>query len=236
MASAIGPAVVANSRGRGGQRESVGVVRAQGAQRPSHGPADCRCGGEGAARPFPHTTKIVAGKAGGLLRATPARASDRHPTGPRRRSAAWSERSGDRARSPRGRAQAALSNWVKPAALDLDDQGNQSREEGRGPSPPQPRSPCSASPARGSAPPRRSSKGEGLTRPWPQARGLTIIGRDDPPNHGRRKHQSDMCGVEDMSACGHGAGREPGQRRRYECARSRHCGNDSANALNARSA
>lgn len=53
MASAIGPAVVANSRERGELRESAGVVRAQGAQRPSHGPADCRCGGEGAARPFP---------------------------------------------------------------------------------------------------------------------------------------------------------------------------------------
>jgi hypothetical protein len=59
MASAIGPAVVANSRGRGGQRESVGVVRAQ--AQPSHGPADCRCGGEGAARPFPLKSKIFAG-------------------------------------------------------------------------------------------------------------------------------------------------------------------------------
>ena len=76
MASAIGPAVVANSRERGGQRESVGVVRAQGAQRPSHGPADCRCGGEGAARPFPLESKIFAGVAGGLIRASspPARA------------------------------------------------------------------------------------------------------------------------------------------------------------------
>ena len=74
MASAIGPAVVANSRGRGGQRESVGVVRAQ--AQPSHGPADCRCGGEGAARPFPLETKIFAGDAGGLMRASspPARA------------------------------------------------------------------------------------------------------------------------------------------------------------------
>ena len=76
MASAIGPAVVANSRERGGQRESAGVVRAQGAQRPSHGPADCRCGGEGAARPFPLLTEIFAGDAGGLMRASspPARA------------------------------------------------------------------------------------------------------------------------------------------------------------------
>ena len=74
MALAIGPAVVANSRGRGGQRESVGVVRAQ--AQPSHGPADCRCGGEGAARPFPLLTKIFAGDAGGLVRALspPARA------------------------------------------------------------------------------------------------------------------------------------------------------------------
>ena len=33
------------------------------------GPADCRCGGEGAARPFPLRTKIFAGPAGGLMRA-----------------------------------------------------------------------------------------------------------------------------------------------------------------------
>ena len=74
MASAIGPAVVANSRERGGQRESAGVVRAQ--AQPSHGPADCRCGGEGAARPFPLERKIFAGDAGGLMRASspPARA------------------------------------------------------------------------------------------------------------------------------------------------------------------
>jgi hypothetical protein len=54
MASAIGPAVVAKS----------------------HGPADCRCGGEGAARPFPLLTEIFAGDAGGLMRALspPARA------------------------------------------------------------------------------------------------------------------------------------------------------------------
>jgi len=38
----------ANSRERGGQREFAGVVRAQ--AQPSHGPADCSCGGEGAAR------------------------------------------------------------------------------------------------------------------------------------------------------------------------------------------
>jgi hypothetical protein len=75
MASAIDPAVVASSRGRGGQRESAGVVRAQ--AQPSYGPADCRCGGEGAARPFPLLTEILAG-----------------------------ERSGDEARSPPGRAQA----------------------------------------------------------------------------------------------------------------------------------
>jgi hypothetical protein len=50
------------------------VVRAQ--AQPSHGPADCRCGGEGAARPFTLKMKIFAGYAGGLTRATspPARA------------------------------------------------------------------------------------------------------------------------------------------------------------------
>jgi hypothetical protein len=68
MASAIGPAIEANSRGRGGQRESAGVVRAQ--AQPSHGPADCRCGGEGAARSSPLQTKIFAGDAGGLMRAS----------------------------------------------------------------------------------------------------------------------------------------------------------------------
>ena len=67
MASAIGPAVVANSLERGGQGESVGVVRAQ--AQPSHGPADCRCGGVGAARPFPLKRKILAGDAGGVTRA-----------------------------------------------------------------------------------------------------------------------------------------------------------------------
>jgi hypothetical protein len=74
MASAIGPAVVANSPERGGQRESAGVVRAQ--AQPSHGPADYRCGGEGAARPFPLETEILAGGAGGFTRASspPARA------------------------------------------------------------------------------------------------------------------------------------------------------------------
>jgi hypothetical protein len=83
MASAIGPAVVANSRGRGGQRELAGVVRAQ--PQPSHGPADCRCGGEGAARPFSLKMKVFAGDAGGLTRATspPERAIGR-PKGTRR--------------------------------------------------------------------------------------------------------------------------------------------------------
>ena len=39
--------VRAEQRGERGQRESAGVVRAQGAKRLSHGPADCGCRGEG---------------------------------------------------------------------------------------------------------------------------------------------------------------------------------------------
>ncbi|WP_167544815.1 site-specific integrase [Brevundimonas vesicularis] len=106
FSSAIGPAVVANSRERGGRRESVGVVRAQ--AQPSHGPADCRCGGEGAARPFP----LLNGDPRRRRRRPhaglkPARASDRHPAGMRRQ-AARSERSGDRARPLPGTRPACL--------------------------------------------------------------------------------------------------------------------------------
>jgi hypothetical protein len=73
MASAIGPAVVANSRERGRENEDLRWRRRR--------------------RRRPHA---------GFK---PARASDRHPTGTRRQKAARSERSGDKARSPWGRAQ-----------------------------------------------------------------------------------------------------------------------------------
>ena len=233
MASAIGPAVVANSRERGGQRESAGVVRAQ--AQPSHGPADCRCGGEGAARPFPLLDGDLRRRRrrphAGLK---PARASDRHPTGTRRqgrlgRSAAEIERG-----PLGGRAQAR--SQVRRGRRGSRRSRKTVTERGLG-------SKSASTPLAmlGFAcgwlrAAKAVAQGRGFDPALAPSQGLTMIGRDDPPNHRRRQHQSDTRGVEDMSTCGHGTGRESESHRRRECARSRHCGNDHANALNARSA
>ena len=76
IASAIGPAVVTNSRGhRGGSGTSVGVVQRPQTQ-PSYSPGGVPLQERGRRAPFPSWTEIFAGDAGGLMRASspPARA------------------------------------------------------------------------------------------------------------------------------------------------------------------
>jgi hypothetical protein len=101
MASAIGPAVVANSRERGGHRANPrGGGGAAGPPPPRPGGLPLR-GRGGGARLSPPNGDLRRRRRRPFAGLKPARASDRHPTGTRRQG--WLGRSacGDRARSIR---------------------------------------------------------------------------------------------------------------------------------------
>ena len=108
------PCHVANSGGRGGQGRADRVVRAQGAQRLSHGRSGRPCWGEGVGTPFPRPARLRRQEPGRDPRqrflAPPVGSS---PTGRDRSRARGAKRLEPRCRAQRGRRRQFVCSYRK---------------------------------------------------------------------------------------------------------------------------